>query len=421
MIDALDQVAKFLIYPFLFLSLYFQVFMLFNFLDNKKKMKSEEEMDFDFFPSVTFLLPGWNEGKTAGTTIESIQNLDYPKDKIKIVYIDNNSTDDTKEIVEDHMKSDSRIIYILEQKQGKHHAMNTGLTYVDTDLVACLDVDSTLHVSAMKIAAQYFKDENIKALASCMQLRDIKTVWQRAQAIEYMLSVFWRKAYSSIDAIQVMPGPFSVFRKSVFDELGNYKAAYNAEDFEMTLRLHKNGYKIANAHKAYVYTVGPATFTSLVRQRVRWIRGFLENAVDYKDMFFNKKYGHFGMFTLPIAVVFVFYVLYAFFYGILSVIRIWYQRADVYFSLGLHVPNISFDAFYINTDVFLFLSMFTLTMLAFVLIVSRSIAEDKNPIMKNFVIYFFLYSFVVPIFVFTAVYKFLLRRENKWSLQDTKA
>jgi hypothetical protein len=154
---------------------------------------------------------------------------------------------------------------------------------------------------------------------------------------------------------------------------------------------------------------------------VRWIRGFLENAVDYRDMFFNKKYGHFGMFTLPVAVIFVFYVLYAFSYGILSAIRLWYTRADLYFSLGLHVPTISFDAFYINTDVFLFLAMFTLTMLAFVLIVSRSIAEDKNPIVKNFAIYFFLYSFVVPIFVFAAVYKFAFRRENKWSLQDTKA
>lgn len=417
----LDEIARFLIYPFLFLSLYFQVFMLFNFLDNKKKMKSEEDFVFDYFPSVTFLLPGWNESKTAGITLESIQNLDYPKDKIKIVYIDNNSTDNTKEIVDSYIKDDSRITYILETKQGKHHAMNTGLTYVDTDLVACLDVDSTLHVNAMKIAAQYFKDENIKALASCMQLRDIETIWQRAQAIEYMLSVFWRKAYSSIDAIQVMPGPFSVFRKSVFDELGNYRSAHNAEDFEMTLRLHKNGYKIANAHKAYVYTVGPATFKSLIKQRVRWIRGFLENAVDYKDMFFNKKYGHFGMFTLPVAVIFVFYVLYAFIYSLLSVIRLWYAKADLYFSLGLHVPKISFDTFYFNTDVFLFLSMFTLTMLAFVLIVSRSITENKNPIIKNFVIYFFLYSFVAPIFVFTAVYKFLRKGENKWSLQDTKA
>jgi len=422
MIDIIEQFARFLLYPFLFLSLYFQVFMLFNFLDNRKRMKDEEDFEFDYFPTVTFLLPGWNEAKTVGITIKSIQDLDYPKDKIKIIFIDNNSTDNTKSIVEDFVRKDNRIIYLMETKQGKHHAMNKGLTMVKSDLVACLDVDSTLHVDAMKIAAQYFKDNSIKALASCMQLRDIKTIWQRAQAIEYMLSVFWRKAYSSIDAIQVMPGPFSVFRKSVFDELGNYKAAHNAEDFEMTLRMHKNGYKIANAHKAYVYTVGPATLSSLIKQRVRWIRGFLENSFDYKDMFFNKKYGHFGMFTLPVAIIFVFYVLYAFSYTFLSLISLWISRIESYISYGsLHMPKFSFDLFYVNTDVFLFLSMFTLTMLAFVLMVSRSITQDKNPIIKNFIIYFFLYSFVAPIFVFISVYKFLLKKENKWVLQDTKA
>ena len=395
--------------------------MLYNFLSNKKKMQDEEAVSKDFFPSVTFLLPGWNEGKHIKTTIESIQKLNYPKDKIKIFYLDNNSTDNTKEVVAQFVSSDSRIKYFFETKQGKHHALNTGLEYVDTDLVACLDVDSTLHHDAMLVAAQYFKDDSISALASCMQLREVKTIWQRAQAIEYMLSVFWRKAYSSIDAIQVMPGPFSVFRHKVFQELGNYVAAHNAEDFEMTLRLHKNHYKIANAHKAYVYTVGPATLKGLIRQRVRWIRGFLENAWDYREMFFRKEYGHFGLFTLPVAVTFVFYVLYAISYTLTSTAFHMYQNLQTYLFTGFHMPKFTFDIFYLTTDVFLFQSIFLLTVLAYVIMVSRNITESKNKLMPNFAIYFLLYPFVAPIFIFISVYKFAFKKENKWILQDNKA
>lgn len=421
MLETLDTIAQFLLYPFIFLTIYFQVFMLYNFLDNRKKMEKEESMSKDFFPTVTFLLPGWNEGKNIRTTIKSIQDLNYPKDKIKIFYLDNNSTDNTKEIVDGFIADDNRIKYFLETKQGKHHALNTGLEHVDTDLVACLDVDSTLDANAMVIAAQYFKDNNIKALASCMQLRDIETLWQRSQAVEYMLSVFWRKSYSSIDAIQVMPGPFSVFRASVFTELGNYHSSHNAEDFEMTLRLHKNGYKIANAHKAYVYTVGPATLRGLIRQRVRWIRGFLENAWDYRDMFFRKKYGHFGLFTLPVATIFVFYVLYAISYTVIKFIINTYNNLENYFAIGIHIPNIKFDIFYITTDVFAFQSIFLLTILAFVLTVSRNITNDKQPLLKNFPVYFLLYPFVAPLFIFIAVYKFAFKSENKWVLQDNKA
>lgn len=385
----------------------------------------EEEDDFtpDFYPTVTFLLPGWNEGVHIKTTINSIQKLDYPKEKIEIFYLDNNSTDNTKEIVSHLQKEDSRIKYFFEQKQGKHNAMNTGLLHVKTELVACLDVDSTLDSRAMLVAAQYFKNDNIMALASCMQLREVKTFWQRAQVIEYMLSIFWRKAYSSIDAMQVMPGPFSVFRKRVFDELGNYKKAHNAEDFEMTLRLHRAGYKIANAHKAYVYTVGPDTLRGLIKQRVRWIRGYLENSWDNKDMFFNKKYGHFGMFTLPVGIVFVFYVLYAVLFSITKTLQLIYITLQNYFALGWHLPKLDvgkFDPFYITTDIFFVQSIFLLTVLGFIFMVAKNISQDKRPFTVNFLVYLLIYPIVAPIFLFVAVFKFLNRSENKWVLQDNK-
>jgi hypothetical protein len=85
------------------------------------------------------------------------------------------------------------------------------------------------------------------------------------------------------------------------------------------------------------------------------------------------------------------------------------------------MPKITFDIFYITTDVFLFQSIFLLTVLAYVLMVSRSITESKNKIMPNFAIYFLLYPFVAPLFIFISVYKFIFKKENKWVLQDNKA
>jgi cellulose synthase/poly-beta-1,6-N-acetylglucosamine synthase-like glycosyltransferase len=170
-----------------------------------------------------------------------------------------------------------------------------------------------------------------------------------------------------------------------------------------------------------VYTVGPATLRGLIRQRVRWIRGFLENAWDYRDMFFKKKYGHFGLFTLPVATIFVFYVLYAISYTVIKFIINTYNNLESYLALGIHIPNFEFDIFYITTDVFAFQSIFLLTVLAFVLMVSRTITNDKQPLFKNFPVYFLLYPFVAPVFIFIAVYKFIFKSENKWVLQDNKA
>src|SRR3989338_4225250 len=125
---------------------------------------------------------------------------------------------------------------------------------------------------------------------------------RHVQSNEYNLGIFMKKCFSIIGAITVTPGPFSIFRKEVFDTLGLFREAHNTEDLEIAMRMQKNLYKISNAHTAVVYTVGPPTLRKLFRQRVRWIHGFLANTIDYRSMFFKRKYGHLGVFILPSAI-----------------------------------------------------------------------------------------------------------------------
>lgn len=419
MTSYIEIISQAILYPFIFLSMYFQVFMLYNFLEQKKRMKKEEEMDITYFPSVTFLVPCWNEEKTISNTIKSILDLDYPAHLVKCIVIDDGSTDNTYNIAKTFEDGD-RVIVLTKENGGKHTALNLALKSVKTEFVACLDADSTLDKNSLSIAMQYFKDDKFDALASCMQLRDVKTILQKSQQVEYMLATFWRKAYSSIDAIQVMPGPFSVFKTKIFEEVGDYRPAHNAEDFEMTLRLHKHGYKIANAHKAFVYTVAPSTLRGLYKQRVRWIRGFLENAWDYREMFFNAKYGHFGLFTLPVAFIFALYVVYAFLYTNISLIKLWYAKLSGWYIVGVPEFNLSFDPFYITTDVFMFQGIFLVTVLVFILAVSRQITESRDSLWHNVPLYLIIFPYIMPVFVIMSFIKMFTGAKARWDLQDNK-
>ncbi len=461
-----------LMYPFLFLSIYFQVFMLSNFFSGRRAMHLEDKvsdksyakysnlhddgyvLDNDIYtPEVSFLIPAWNESKTLGGTIESIFNLIYPKDKITIFIINDGSSDNTLEIAksfenydinkkeyyfnnsnnrngdksvnESEKDTNSIKVIVLDKKNGgKYTALNLALTYVTSELIICLDADSYVDEKALIIAAQYFKDESVKGLASCMQIKDTPTWVHKIQRIEYLLSIFWKKSYSNIDAIQVVPGPFSIFRKSVFDELGNYRPAHNAEDLEMTMRMHKHGYRIVNAHRAYVYTVGPDTLKGLIKQRVRWMRGFLDNAWDYREMFFKKKYGHFGLFTLPIAVSLIFYVVFAITYAVYKSLIALYNKYEELSILGFKLPFSEWngiDWFFVNTDIMLFLEMFVLTVLAFVIFTSRQIAKDERPLLKHLLMYYFLYPLIAPIFIFKAVFGSIFKTKSTWGLQDNKS
>ena len=79
-----------------------------------------------------------------------------------------------------------------------------------------------------------------------------------------------------LGGIHVTPGPFSIFRKKVFDELGPFRKAHNTEDQEIALRMQEHGYRIEHCVDAYVYTVSPNTVGKLYRQRLRWVYGFIK-------------------------------------------------------------------------------------------------------------------------------------------------
>lgn len=418
----LEQILSVLMYPFLFLSMFFQVLLLVSFFENRKKIDEEEYRELTQFPTVSVAVPCWNEERTLPATLDSLLALDYPKDKITIFVVDNNSTDNTQEILAEYKeKHPGQIVPLIETKQGKHNAVNLALEHSTADLFGCLDADSFVAPHTLKTIVSYFdRDPQIMAVTPCIHIRQPKTFIQRMQAIEYLMGVFVRKAFGSLDAIQVTPGPFSIFKKEVFEKIGNYHKAHNTEDFEITLRMHKAHLKIANSHKALVYTIGPATMKGFFYQRLRWVRGFLENVIDYKELFFKKEYGNFGVFTLPMAFMFVFYGLYAALFAVYTVGSELVQTLGRWLTVGIHPQIPTFDIFFMNTNVMSFIAMVMLTMFLLILYISNTLTDDRQQFYRNFPFFFFVYPFFVPLYLGRAVFDTFFKQKNDWVLQDTK-
>ena len=235
-----------------------------------------------------------------------------------------------------------------------------------------------------------------------------------------------RKSYGEIDAIQVAPGPLSIYRKEVFSKIGDFRDGHKVEDFEMTIRMHRNNMKIANSHKAFVYTLGPSTLSGYFKQRVRWTQGGIENILDNRDMIFNSKYGHFGMFVMPIVVLFIFYALYALFFlfynfykAVYYKISLW-QAYDYTLNPDYFFNFKRFDIFYINTNMILFLAMIMITLYFVAIYIGREISESHKYFYRNFIIYFFLYPYLSFYFLGKSCINILIRKRNTWEVQDNK-
>ncbi len=405
-------------YILLFISLYFGVFLMITYFEKRLDIKSENlriKRGISTYPSVSILIPVWNEAVTLTKTVHSLLNLDYPKDKLKILIIDDGSTDSTWDVMQTFAEYPQIELY-QKENGGKHTALNFALTKVTTEMVGCLDADSYVDPQALKTIAVYFEDPETMAVTPSVRIYNPKKIIELMQKVEYGWGVFVRKMLSYIGALYVTPGPFSIFRKEVFENLGGYRKAHLTEDLELALRMQTNRYKIANAHNAFVFTVAPNTVYKLYKQRLRWTYGFLKNISDYRFLFFKKKYGNLGVFILPFMSISLFSLLYLVSVSLIGVAKSIVHEIVKIKTIGFHFVwnGFSIDWFSINTEFFAILSVIAFGLTLLTLFISRKMTEGSAKLGMDVVYFVTFYSFIAPIWIARAVYNAAFSVKTTW-------
>jgi poly-beta-1,6-N-acetyl-D-glucosamine synthase len=406
------------VYIFLFISLYFEVFLLLTYFSKRMEIKQENQIlkkgTFKY-PSVSILVPVWNEATTVSKTIHSLLDLHYPKDKLKILIIDDGSSDDTWQVIQT-FANNPQIELHRKENGGKYTALNLGLSKIDSDMVGCLDADSYVDPDALKTIVAYFEDKETMAVTPSVKIWKPKNMIELIQKVEYGWGIFLRKMLAYMGALYVTPGPFSIFRKEVFQNLGGYRRAYLTEDLELALRMQTNRYKIAHAHNAFVYTVPPNTLHKLYKQRLRWTYGFLKNIVDYRFIFFKKQYGNLGVFILPVASLSIFSALYLVLMTVFHFLKSGYKYAIKIQTVGFHIQwhSLSFDWFSVNTQFVTIISLLAFACTLTMLLLSRKMSEGHMRIGRDVLYFMTLYTFIAPLWVGKALYNALFSIKTSW-------
>lgn len=249
----------------------------------------------DEWPTLTLIIPAYNEEETIQMTIESILDADYPEDKLELIVVNDGSQDNTAEKVEPYT---DQLTLINQENQGKGAALNTGLEEVETELFGCVDADSRLKDDSLKNIVSELGDD-AGGIASAMKVYQPQNLLQKLQWVEYLMGIFLRNIMGFIDSIHVTPGPLSIYRTEPVKEIGGFDPKSLVEDQEICFKLQNNNWKISHSRRGEVYTVAPKTVREFYDQRYRWYKGALQNIVKYKHMIFNREYGDFGVFSIP--------------------------------------------------------------------------------------------------------------------------
>ncbi|AYL36358.1 polysaccharide deacetylase family protein [Streptomyces fungicidicus] len=251
---------------------------------------------------VTVLVPAYNEAKCIENTVRSLMASDHP---IEVLVIDDGSTDGTARIVEAMGLPNVRVIRQLNA--GKPAALNRGLANARYDIVVMMDGDTVFETSTVRELVQPFGDPRVGAVAGNAKVGNKDSLIGAWQHIEYVMGFnLDRRMYDILGCMPTIPGAVGAFRRSALEPFGGMSDDTLAEDTDVTMALHRAGWRVVYAENARAWTEAPETVQQLWSQRYRWSYGTMQAIWKHRRAVIEKgPSGRFGRVGLPFVSLFM--------------------------------------------------------------------------------------------------------------------
>ena len=237
-------------------------------------------------PSVTIQLPIYNEKYVAKRLIDAVCNLDYPKENLKIMVLDD-SDDDTVELLEnvisDYKKQGFQIDHIRRgtRKGYKAGALKYAMQITDSEFVAIFDADFIPPTWFLKRAIPYFSKPNI-GLLQCRwgHVNENYSAITQVQALSLDFHfLIEQKAKSNSHLFMNFNGTAGIWKRDCIEDAGGWHTATLVEDLDLSYRAQMKGWKCLFLPDIVVDAELPAQMNAAKRQQFRWAKGSIQCAI----------------------------------------------------------------------------------------------------------------------------------------------
>jgi cellulose synthase/poly-beta-1,6-N-acetylglucosamine synthase-like glycosyltransferase/peptidoglycan/xylan/chitin deacetylase (PgdA/CDA1 family) len=260
---------------------------------------------------VSVLVPAYNEAKCIEKTVRSLVAGDHP---VEVLVIDDGSGDGTADIVEElsrelatdpAVRHDVRVV--RQENAGKPAALNRGIANARHDLIVMMDGDTVFEPSTVRELVQPFADPRVGAVAGNAKVGNRDTLIGAWQHIEYVMGFnLDRRMYDILRCMPTIPGAVGAFRRSALERVGGMSDDTLAEDTDITMAMHRDGWRVVYAEKARAWTEAPETVQQLWSQRYRWSYGTMQAIWKHRRAIIEKgPSGRFGRVGLPLVSLFM--------------------------------------------------------------------------------------------------------------------
>lgn len=256
--------------------------------------KNWDEARDDFEPSVTAIIPMFNEGEAIKETLQSLLDSDYPQGKLTIICVDDCSTDDSYELARSFAKTSGGRLRVMRNatNMGKRRSIIRATREADSEIIVSVDSDVVIDTNAVRELVRRFTSDKIAAVGGWVDVRNKHDNWlSRMQTVKYWYSYYFLKNLEwGFRRIMCLSGCLTAYRRSVLIELEPILEERSVmgvpikygEDRFLTRQIVKAGYLTTMTLDARCRTFVPTTLSGYFSQQLRWRRS---NIVDYAGGF----------------------------------------------------------------------------------------------------------------------------------------
>jgi N-acetylglucosaminyltransferase len=274
---------------YLFIFVVFLNRYVFGFYLTRVKGRKIDETIAGFEPTITIVVPLFNEGPSIYETIVSLVSLEYPKEKLEVIVVDDCSTDDScawacKAAA---LYPNVRVLR-NEVNMGKRRGINAAVRASRAEIIVSVDSDVIVYPTALRELVARFTTPQIAAVGGRVHVSNPNENWlTKLQTIKYYFGQEHLKNLErSLDSVMCLSGCLTAYRRHVLIELEPILEKRNimgveikyGEDRFLTHQIVKHGYKTRMTMAAMCFTKAAPTLKGYFNQQLRWKRS---NIVDF--------------------------------------------------------------------------------------------------------------------------------------------
>jgi cellulose synthase/poly-beta-1,6-N-acetylglucosamine synthase-like glycosyltransferase len=253
-------------------------------------------IDDESSPVVSIVVPTHNEEKIISKKIENLLSVDYPQEKLELVFVDD-SNDSTPEIIERYSGSPVKIRLIrFSERMGYSPSMIAGCKAASGEIIVLNDAGSFVDKGAVRTLVAHFSDPSVGAVTGRDMILNVDEQVGKSENFYQRLFHILRVAETNMDSTFYIKGEATAVRKVLIEELGTC-----GETFDTTtgLFIRQKGFKVIYDPEVRFYEYAPSTHSGRIKQKTIRAANLVKVLWRFRSMMFKDEYGKYGWLILP--------------------------------------------------------------------------------------------------------------------------